>query len=120
METILKASKWTENFKDSFSGFDENDIVKTKGVNVEKGFVFAVDTMQSYLYSLQNSIDSERDINSFLIKVHPAGEIPWMGKDQQTFKRISAFDDDMSTRFITVTGEIIASEVGLHNSLGPQ
>ena len=113
LKTILKDSEWTKYFMNSFRGFQERDVLKSSGVNAEKGFVFSLDTMQSYLLSLQDKIDSERNLNSFLIKVHPAGEIPWMSKDVQTYTRISAFDDDMSTRFITITGEIITSEVGL-------
>ena len=112
LKTILKASKWTDEFLASFSGFDEHKVFKSAGVKVEKGFVFSLDTMQSYMYSMQDNFDSERDIDSFLIKVHPAGEIPWMSKDPQTFKRISAVENDMSTRFITVSGDIITSEVG--------
>ena len=112
LKTILKASKWADDFLDSFSAFDEHEVFKSAGVKVEKGFVFSLDTMQSYMFSLQDNIDSEKDINSFLIKVHPAGEIPWMAKDSQTFKRISAVENDMSTRFITVSGDIITSEVG--------
>ena len=118
LKTILKESEWVDNFLSSFTGFQENDVLKSSGVNMEKGFVFSLDTMQSYMLSLKDHIDSERNINSFLIKVHLAGEIPWMSKDQETFVRISAFDEDMSTRFITITGEIITSDVGLKYLLG--
>ena len=113
LKTILKESGWTQHFTNSFNGFQEREVFKSSGVNVEKGFVFSLDTMQSYLYNLEEKTDTERNLNSFLVKVHPAGEIPWMSKDVHTFTRISAFDDDMSTRFITITGEIITSEVSL-------
>ena len=113
LETILKPSKWTNNFLASFAGFDDNIIMKNEGVNVEKGFVFSLDSMQSFLYSLQDEIGTKRDITSFLIQVHPSGEIPWMRKEKQNLKRISAMNDDMSTRFITIKNEdMITSEVG--------
>ena len=81
---------------------------KSTGIGLEDGFVFSLDTMQSYFYSLKDRDENQKEINSFLIKVHPAGELPWMMKEQSSWQQISASPEDMITRFITIKGEIIA------------
>ena len=50
-------------------------------------------------------------LNAFYIKVHPAGEIPWITKDRSSWKKISAFSNEMSNRFITLKGEKIVGKV---------
>ena len=78
---------------------------------MQDGFVFSLDTLQSYLVSLQQKVPEQRELNSFLIKVHPAGEIPRMTKDTSTWNRIYPHKNEMSTRFITLKGEKIVGKV---------
>ena len=111
LEKILKPTTWTNKFQDSFKADAPNEILKSTGIGLEDGFVFSLDTMQSYFYSLKDRDENQKEINSFLIKVHPAGELPWMMKEQSSWQQISASPEDMITRFITIKGEIIADEV---------
>ena len=111
LEKILKTSNWTKSFLNTFKEPDDRNIKKSAGIDLENGFVFTVDMMNSYLHTLKDRSVDQRKINSFWIKVHPSGEIPWIEKDRSTWKKITAFQNDMSTRFVSIKGEIISYEV---------
>ena len=111
LEKILKPTSWRNSFLESFDNYEKQEVLKAKGIDLEEGFVFSLDTMQSYFFNLRGKDKNKNDINSFLIKVHPAGEIPWITKEKNTWRKISSFKNDMSTRFISVSGEMIISEV---------
>ena len=107
LEKILKPSKWRNSFNRSF-GESQNEIpMKSARVDLEEGFVFSVDTLQHFLINLNKRAVEQNDLNKFWIKVHAAGEIPWMFKEKSTWTKIEASDIDMTTKFITLKGEKI-------------
>ena len=83
--------------------------MSSEGVDVEDGFMFSIDTMQSYLLKMKKREGSEeltlQNANSFYIKVHPHGEIPWMQSDKSSWRKIEAFSEEISTKFVTIKGE---------------
>ena len=110
---ILKPSEWMESFSDSFESHDTGELFKSSGIDLHDGFVFTLDLMQAYLINMKERSDDQKDINAFYIKVHPAGEIPWMTSDKSSFKKITAYSNEMSTKFITLKGEKIEGKVYL-------
>ena len=68
--------------------------------------------MQSYLQTYRARYgDVQTDVDSFWVKVHQAGEIPWMGKNPSSWEKIEAHEEDMSTVFINIQGEKVANTV---------
>ena len=110
---ILRQSAWTDAFLEAFGSRDSGQLFSSEGIDLQDGFVFSLDTLQSYLVSLQEKVPEQREVNSFLIKVHPAGEIPRMTKDKSTWNRIYPHKNEMSTRFITLKGEKIVGKVDI-------
>ena len=110
LEKILKPSSWTNSFIDSFGGSDGSSIFKSTGIGLEDGFVFNLDTMQSYLLGMRDRVSDQKNVNQFWIKVHPYGDIPWMSQDSSSWQKITSYPSDMSTRFVTVKGEKIDSK----------
>ena len=53
----------------------------------------------------------QNDVDSFWVKVHQAGEIPWMGKNPSSWEKIEAHEEEMSTVFINIQGEKVAHTV---------
>lgn len=111
LEKILKPSHWTNSFIESFGESNNNPIFKSSSVGLENGFVFSLDTLQSYVLNMRDRVSDQKKINDFIIKVHPAGEIPWLTKDTSSWQRISSYPADMSTRFVSIKGEKIDSKV---------
>ena len=90
---------------------DGENILKSEGIDLQDGFVFSLDTLQSYLIGMNKRSSGQRDVNAFYIKVHSAGEIPWITQDKSSWKKIYPFTNEMSTRFITLKGEKIEGKV---------
>ena len=70
--------------------------------------------MQSYLATLRPRLDSQKSADTFWIKVHQAGEIPWMSKISSTWEKVDAHSEDMSTISITLQGEKVDGKVKNH------
>ena len=70
-----------------------------------------LDTMQSYLQTFRARYDIQNDVDSFWIKVHQAGEIPWMENNPSSWEKIEAHEEEMSTVFINIQGEKVAHTV---------
>ena len=111
LSEILKDSRWTSAFLKSFGSYDSGELYKSTGIDLHDGFVFSLDTMQSYIVNMEKRTADQAKLNAFYIKVHPAGEIPWITKDRSSWKKISAFSNEMSNRFITLKGEKIVGKV---------
>ena len=54
---------------------------------------------------------NQKDVDTFWIKVHQAGEIPWMSKISSTWEKVEAHSEEMSTVFINVQGEKVDFKV---------
>ena len=67
--------------------------------------------MQSYLATLRPRYESQKSADTFWIKVHQAGEIPWMSKLSSTWEKVEAHAEDMSTVFIALQGEKVDGKV---------
>ena len=111
LNKILKPSTWTDAFLSAFGTNDGENILKSEGIDLQDGFVFSLDTLQSYLIGMNKRSSGQRDVNAFYIKVHSKGEIPWITQDKSTWKKIFPFTNEMSTRFITLKGEKIEAKV---------
>ena len=55
--------------------------------------------------------ENQKDVNTFWIKVHQSGEIPWMSKISSTWEKVEAHSEDMSTISITLQGEKVDGKV---------
>lgn len=113
LEQILKSSNWMDAYQEAFTGAETDDILKSVGVDTDSGFIFSLDTMQSYMITKKQRHLEHIPINSFLIKVHPPGELPIMSEDKSSWQRISSHQDEMITHFLTVKGEKVSSTVSL-------
>ena len=111
LEKVLKPSKWTKSYLNSFGNQERKDILKSRDINLEDGLVFSLDSMQSYFLNMKQRTSKQKNINAFWLKVHPANEIPWIEKDESTWEKVSALKNDMSTKFVSIKGEIISFEV---------
>ena len=107
LEKILKPSIWRNSFNKSFGGSKNEQPLKSVGVDIEDGLVFSLDTLQHFMINLQKRAVEQNGLNKFWIKVHTAGEIPWIFREKSTWTKVEAFDLEMSTRFITLKGEKI-------------
>ena len=58
--------------------------------------------MQSYLATLRPKLENLKEVDHFWIKVHQAGEIPWMSKISSTWEKVEAHAEDMSTVLIAL------------------
>lgn len=67
--------------------------------------------MQSYLATMRHRLDTFKEVDTFWLKVHQAGEIPWMSKISSTWEKIDAHKEDMSTIFLTIKGEKVDATV---------
>ena len=111
---ILKSSNWLTDFKDAFTGgIDEPSILKSEGIDKDNGLVFSVDTMQSYFITKKERVLENMAINSFLVKLHQPGEIPWVTNDKSSWHKISSTQSDMVTKFINIKGEKVVHTVSL-------
>ena len=70
-----------------------------------------LDTMQSYLQTYRARFDIQNDVDTFWVKVHQAGEIPWMKSNPSSWEKIEANEEEMSTVFINIQGEKVAHTV---------
>ena len=111
IKQILTESYWRDSFDGALGGGETYDTLKSGGIDLEEGFVFSLDTLQSHLVTMNVRAKEQKDINSFWIKVHSPGEIPWIKKDKSTWKKIEPYGNEMSTKFITLKGEKIDSKV---------
>ena len=127
LDDILKKSNWLTSFKSSFKQAPKKEILKSEGIESENGFLFSLgkllikrsnhptiiylDTMQSYLQTYRARYDFQNDVDSFWVKVHQAGEIPWMGKNPSSWEKIEAHEEEMSTVFISIQGEKVSHMV---------
>ena len=74
-------------------------------------FLTILDTMQSYLATMKLRHENQKDVNTFWIKVHQSGEIPWMSKISSTWEKVEAHSEEMSTVFIALQGEKVDAKV---------
>ena len=109
---VLKDTQWRKTFFKSFDVDHSPSYLKSEGIDMEDGFIFSLDTLQSMLITMKDRAFEQANLNTFWIKVHQQGEIPWMKKDKSTWKKIEANSLDMSTKFITLKGEQIKSKTG--------
>ena len=70
--------------------------------------------MQSNIIKLMDSLRSSdmKEVQSFRIKVHSAGELPWMSQNPSSWEKIDADLADMSTVALSVKGEKVDNTVG--------
>ena len=108
LQNVLKKTAWRDTFMDAFGVDNVGEPLKSEGIDMEDGFIFSLDTMQSMLLTMKERDYEQENLNRFWIKVHMQGEIPWMKKDKSTWKKIEASTSDMSTKFITLKGEKIS------------
>ena len=71
--------------------------------------------MQSYLATMKFRYQNQKDVDTFWIKVHQAGEIPWMSKISSTWEKVEAHSEEMSTVFINVQGEKVDFKVQINH-----
>ena len=71
--------------------------------------------MLSYDASMRARTGDHKDINNFRIKVHSAGDIPWMSKISSTWELVESNTEDMSTVFISIQGEEVETTEGFRN-----
>ena len=107
LQDILKPTKWTDTFSESFGDSSPFEMFYSEGIDIDDGFVFSVDTLQSYFVNMKDrpAMVEFENVNSFYLKVHPHGEIPWMQQDKSSWNKINAHSDDISTKFVTIKGE---------------
>ena len=111
IKEILKESLWRKSFDEAFGENGSHETLKSEGIDLEDGFVFTLDTLQSYFMTMNERITEQDNINTFWIKVHSPGEIPWIEKDKSTWKKIEPYGNEMATKFVTLKGEKIDSKV---------
>ena len=114
---ILKQSNWLNDFKQAFGDSASTNLLMSGGIDIEEGFVFSLDTLQSFFVTMKERVTQQSDISSFWLKVHTPGEIPWIQKDKSTWKKIEAYGSEMSTRYISLKGEKIDYKVGKYVQL---
>ena len=84
---------------------------KSEGVDTDSGFVFSLDTMQSYLITKKNRLEEQDSVNTFRIKVHKPGDLPRMEDDKSSWYTIKSNQNDMVTKFISIKGEKVDNKV---------
>ena len=113
LKNILKSSSWLSSFEKSFGGKQEEkkpeDILKSEGIDKEGGFVFSLDTMQSYLITKRKrNYKTQGYFNSFWMKVHKPGDLPRMKDDKSSWTKVVGSQHDMVTKFISLKGERVS------------
>ena len=111
IKKILSETQWRDAFDGAFGGGESYETLKSGGIDLAEGFVFSLDTLQSLMMTMNVRAKEQDNINSFWIKVHSPGEIPWIKKDKSTWKKIEPYGNEMTTKFITLKGEKIDSKV---------
>ena len=111
LSKILKSSSWRENFLDAFTQGETPETLRSTGVDYDSGLMFSLDTMQSYLITKRERSSSHEPVNSFWIKLHQPGELPWVEQDKSSWHKMESHQDDMVTYFITIKGEKVANTV---------
>ena len=111
LKKIFKPTNWVNSFGKSFGEKRSEEPLKSEGIDLDEGFVFTLDTLQSYFVTMKERVMEQGNFNRFWIKVHSAGEIPWIKKDKSSWKKIESYKDEISTRFITIKGEKITNKV---------
>ena len=71
--------------------------------------------MLSYVASMRPRNSDQKDVKKFKIKVHPAGDIPWMSKITSTWELVEADTEDMSKVFISIQGEEVETTEAFRN-----
>ena len=63
--------------------------------------------MQSQVIQMRNQIrpSDMRSLQSFRVKVHQPGEIPWMTKNPSSWEKIAAHEEQMTTVTLSLKGE---------------
>ena len=92
----------------------------SEGVDIDSGFVFSLDTMQSYLITKKDRLAEQDSVNTFRIKVHKPGDLPRMEDDKSSWYTIKSNQNDMVTKFISIKGEKVDNKVkifGKHQGL---
>ena len=115
LEKILKATNWRNAYQEAFTGGETGNILKSEGVDMDSGLLFSVDTMQSYFITKKQRLAENLPINSFLIKVHQPGDLPWVRDDKSSWTRISSQQNEMATHFISIKGEKVIHTVSSIN-----
>ena len=113
---ILKASNWRDAYQDAFTGGETEDTLKSEGVDTDSGLLFSLDTMQSYFITKKERHAENVPINSFLVKVHKPGDLPWIKDDKSSWTRIYSHQNEMATHFISIKGEKVINTVSLYEN----
>ena len=111
LQKILKSSSWRDTFLEAFTQGETPETLKSTGVDYDSGLIFSLDTMQSYLITKRVRNMEHRPVNSFWIKLHQPGELPWIEQDKSSWQKIESHQNDMVTYFITIKGEKVANTV---------
>ena len=66
MKDILKPSSWSDTFTQTFGGGGNADksSLMSEGVDIDSGFVFSLDTMQSYLITKKVRHGEQDSVNT--------------------------------------------------------
>ena len=110
----MKPSSWSDTFTKTFGGGGNADksSLMSEGVDIDSGFVFSLDTMQSYLITKKDRLAEQDSVNTFKIKVHKPGDLPRMQDDKSSWYTIKSNQNDMVTKFISIKGEKVDYKVG--------
>ena len=96
---------------EAFTQGESRDTLKSAGVDYDSGLVFSLDTMQSYLITKRKRNFEHQPVNSFWIKLHQPGELPWIEQDKSSWQKLESHQNDMVSYFITIKGEKVANTV---------
>ena len=109
----MKPSSWSDTFTKTFGGGGNADksSLMSEGVDIDSGFVFSLDTMQSYLITKKDRLAEQDSVNTFKIKVHKPGDLPRMQDDKSSWYTIKSNQNDMVTKFISIKGEKVDYKV---------
>ena len=111
LQKILKPSEWVDAYQDAFTGGETGEIFKSEGVDKTRGLMFSLDTMQSLFITKKKRHLENIPVNSFMIKLHQPGELPWVQEDKSTWQRIKSTQNDMVTHFLSIKGEKVINTV---------
>ena len=117
LTAILKSSSWLETYTETFGGGGHQRAYRSEGVDIDSGFVFSLDTLQSYLITKKARLEEQDSVNTFRIKVHKPGDLPRMEDDKSSWYTIKSNQNDMVTKFISIKGEKVDNKVKIIFSL---
>ena len=100
-----------DTYTQTFGGGGLQQAHRSEGVDVDSGFLFSLDTMQSYLITKKERIAEQDSVNTFRIKVHKPGDLPRMEDDKSSWYTIKSNQNDMVTKFISIKGEKVDNKV---------